>query len=72
VNHTSVSNHNIFETEVTEGNKYCDMSDCCWAMGGGTSYHEDRLWINSRLLGCATVEARLCNSKESGVSSCHA
>ena len=31
------------------------MSNHCWAMGGGTSYHEDRPLINSRLPGYATV-----------------
>jgi hypothetical protein len=31
------------------------MSNRCWATGSGMSYHEDRLWINSRLPGCATV-----------------
>jgi hypothetical protein len=47
---------------------YCDMSNRCWAMGGGTSYHEDRPLINGRLPSYATVETMLCNSKESGVS----
>jgi hypothetical protein len=26
------------------------------------SYHEDRLWLNGQLAGCATVEERLHNS----------
>jgi hypothetical protein len=36
------------------------------------SYHEDRPLINGRLPSYATVEMRLCNSKESGVSPCRA
>jgi hypothetical protein len=34
---------------------YCDMSNRCWATGGGTSYHEDRSLIKGRLPGYATV-----------------
>jgi hypothetical protein len=35
--------------------KYCDMSNRCWATGGGTSYHENRTLINGRLPSYATI-----------------
>jgi hypothetical protein len=42
--------------------------NCCWATWGRTSYHKDRPLISGQLPSYTTVETRLRNSKESGVS----
>jgi hypothetical protein len=65
---TIITSKNMLEDKII----YCDMSNRCWATGGGTSYHEDRPLINGRLPSYGTVETRLRNSKESGVCPCRA